>query len=216
MSDTPTPRMTTDRIAIFHSFIDRRGADECWPWIGAKRSRGYGSFSVNGKTRPAHRISYELQFGPMPPELDACHKCDNPSCVNPLHIFPGTPSQNAKDAAAKGRLWNQRKANAPAIHAAMKAMRARRNILTNDAVRAIYTRARNGEKLSALAAEFGISTGNASDIKNRRKWASVTEDLPPPKPIRKCERRRKIQQLERENAELRARLKSGPSPADGG
>ena len=82
-------------------------SDGCWSWTGAVRNkqRPYGTIYVNGKTRAASQISWEIFRGePWPSEMDACHICDNPNCVNPLHIFPGTPSMNALDAYAKGRI----------------------------------------------------------------------------------------------------------------
>lgn len=76
----------------------------CWPWAGSRSTNGYGQIEIDGRKRPAHRVAWELAFGPMDPALDACHSCDNPICVRPTHIFPGTPSDNAADAKRKGRL----------------------------------------------------------------------------------------------------------------
>lgn len=80
---------------------------DCWFWIGSYWPSGYGyiRYTENGKIRhqPAHRYIYELYKEKIPKELDACHTCDNPSCVNPEHIWPGTPSDNMKDAYRKGR-----------------------------------------------------------------------------------------------------------------
>lgn len=75
----------------------------CWVWTGATDGR-YGQISKDGRRQKAHRVSWEMVNGPMPPEMDACHKCDVTRCVRPDHIFPGTPSENARDAQAKGRI----------------------------------------------------------------------------------------------------------------
>ncbi len=84
--------------------VDRGSDDDCWIWTGATSGGGYGRIYVNGRSRPAHRIAWEITHGrPFPEGMDACHTCDHPSCVNPDHIFPGTPSDNAKDAVRKGR-----------------------------------------------------------------------------------------------------------------
>lgn len=91
--------------ARFWSRVDKRGEDECWPWTGAKVSRGYGRISVNGKAAVATQVSWSIANGkPFPVGLFACHACDNPSCVNPKHIWPGTAKENIQDAERKGRM----------------------------------------------------------------------------------------------------------------
>lgn len=74
----------------------------CWIWQGAT-VRGYGVIKVDGKHVKAHRFSYEAEVGPMPDDMQACHMCDTPLCVNYEHIFPGTNEENIQDKVAKGR-----------------------------------------------------------------------------------------------------------------
>jgi hypothetical protein len=77
----------------------------CWIWCGGTRVKsGYGGIKVNGKTISTHRYSYQLHYGAIPAGLFVCHKCDNPKCINPDHLFLGTNSDNMKDAYNKGRL----------------------------------------------------------------------------------------------------------------
>lgn len=82
--------------------------DGCWLWSGNTDGKGYGTLSNrNGaKFSPekAHRVSYEKKYGNIPKGLNVCHKCDNPECTNPDHLFLGTQKQNMMDCSMKGRL----------------------------------------------------------------------------------------------------------------
>jgi len=87
----------------FWRFVNK--TDECWLWQGAKVGQGgYGNFGVDKKHHLAHRVSYELANGPIPDGMWVLHRCDNPPCVNPDHLFLGTRSDNMKDAHQKGRI----------------------------------------------------------------------------------------------------------------
>lgn len=77
--------------------------DECWLWLGSRNSEGYGNFGVDGKTEKAHRASYRIYRGRIPYGLVIMHSCDNPSCVNPRHLKPGTHQENTIDKYMKGR-----------------------------------------------------------------------------------------------------------------
>lgn len=96
--------------ATFWLRVEVRGPNDCWEWQGAK-ANGYGRFSVHAVKYPAHRLAWEFFNRQKMDEAHACHRCDNPGCCNPKHIFPGSHSDNARDAARKGR-YLTRKPNA--------------------------------------------------------------------------------------------------------
>lgn len=75
----------------------------CWEWQQSKNHDGYGTITVNGKTKLAHRISYEIVIGNIPPNKLICHDCDNPACINPEHLFVGMQFDNMQDCAKKNR-----------------------------------------------------------------------------------------------------------------
>lgn len=148
---------------------DRRGAEVrfdrsyevlpsgCWQWTKWRSSTGYGQMCVMGKGNyKAHRFSYERFKGPIPAGLFVCHSCDNPLCVNPDHLWLGTPKANASDAARKGRM--ERGDN----HHARK--------LTAAAVREIRE---STEIDKRLASQFGVDCSCISRIRARKRWAHV-------------------------------------------
>ena len=76
---------------------------ECWEWVGSKDVKGYGVMKIAGVTYAAHRMAFERAHGPIPSGAYICHKCDNPPCVNPAHLYVGTHADNMRDKVSRGR-----------------------------------------------------------------------------------------------------------------
>lgn len=152
-------------VERFWAKVDKRGPDECWPWIGGKKKRGgHGHISLGGAAGPlvgAHRVSYELHYGPIPEGIGyhglcVCHRCDNPPCVNPAHLFLGTHTENVRDMLAKGR------------HARAK--------LTPDLAAKIKIAPGS---LREVAKHFGITHQQVSRIRHGKSWATKAEGCAP-------------------------------------
>jgi len=95
----PKPKPLGER---FWSHVAK--SDGCWLWTAHVNRTGYGHFALSrSRGRSAHRVSHELNIGPIPSGMLVCHRCDNPRCVRPDHLFLGTPSDNMHDKVAKGR-----------------------------------------------------------------------------------------------------------------
>lgn len=132
----------------FYSRVDVNAPEECWEWLGGTNGGGYGVFREDGIASYAHRYSFFLHTGQTPEYV--CHKCDNPSCVNPYHLFAGDPLSNNRDAMIKG-------------HMAKK--------LSPEDVREII---HSDMTQKELAEKYGVTQATISHIYNGRTWAWLT------------------------------------------
>lgn len=144
----------------FWSKVDKADSHGgCWLWVGGKSKNGYGKFWCEGRMTCAHRVSYVLAHGHISDGLHVLHSCDNPACVNPIHLFLGTPANNMKDKVQKSR--QQRGEAVP------------QSKLTVEDIRDLRLRREQGALLRELGALFGISESTASCIVNRVTWRHV-------------------------------------------
>lgn len=131
---------------------------ECWEWKGYRTRDGYGQKRINGKKHQLHRLAYEWANGLFPKELLVLHRCDNPPCVNPNHLFLGTQADNVADRVSKGRSsMGVGRYNSKLTHAQILTIRA----------------AKGHGVLARIAREFGISHSNAYRIRLGKAWKHV-------------------------------------------
>lgn len=86
---------------LFWSKVDIRGPDECWEWKAGKNAKGYGQLQIDYTKQLAHRVAWEFTNGPTPEGKWILHKCDNPPCCNPKHLYAGTRDDNINDVRAR-------------------------------------------------------------------------------------------------------------------
>ncbi len=144
----------------FWAKVDKNAPNGCWEWIGVRIGRGYGKFEIDYQVVMVHRFSYELVHGPIPEGLFVCHHCDNPPCVNPAHLFLGSPADNSADMVAK------RRSARGSSHPMSKFTEA--DVLT---IRARFAAGQITTK--ALAAEYGVDPCTIVRMISRRTWKHV-------------------------------------------
>jgi hypothetical protein len=141
-----------------------KSENECWPWIGYKDKDGYGTFNPKSKILiKAHRFSWALSYGKIPDGMGVLHKCDNPSCCNPRHMFLGTPTDNDLDRDQKGRqARGERSGNSKLKES---------DIIE---IRKLYDMGYSQEKISI---QFGVSQTTISSIMTGRTWFHNTASI---------------------------------------
>lgn len=138
-----------------------RKTRRCWEWTGAK-THGYGNLRLNYKSTRAHRLSWELTYGEIPEGASVLHKCDNPGCVRPNHLFIGTQQDNIRDAYKKGRMVD---------NSGEKGGMSKLTENKINTIRKMYAVGNISQKV--LGRLFGVGQYQISRIVNKLRWKHI-------------------------------------------
>ena len=202
--------------------------DGCWTWTATKNNKGYGMLqeTIKGQhgKRLAHRISYKLFRGPVPRGACVLHRCDNPACVNPQHLFLGTKKDNYADMVSKGRRVIGRLTHIPIPPTGDDHWTRQRPEdvprgsnngfakLSEADVRTIYAMRLQGQKGQHIAAHFDLDPSTVGDILNGIHWQHMlgTRGCPTLEQLQAVKTARAQSKLTTEQArEIKARIKKG-------
>lgn len=149
----------------FWSKVDKKSDDECWNWLASTHRKGYGQINLGDRGKgmiSSHRLSWIIHYGEIPNDMHVLHKCDNPKCVNPKHLFLGTNIDNVRDMKQKGRTrkgenhWNSKLTEKDVME-----------------IKTSYIPWNRNYSLSALAKRFGVDVGTIHAIVIGRNWKWV-------------------------------------------
>jgi len=165
----PIKNIKMSLIDRFKEKIAPKNSNGCMEWMACLSDNRYGAFITGSRTKRtrkryiAHRLSYELFVGAIPKGKCVLHKCDNPKCVNPEHLFLGTQSDNMKDMIKKGRDF----------HVALLGSKHGNAKLNEEQVMEIKDKIKNGISLIELSKIYNVSPENISSIKRGKTWKHI-------------------------------------------
>lgn len=158
--NTPIPLGVVD-ADWFWSRASTGDPDSCWPWMLGRTPRGYGVAWLRGRNVRAHRVAWAIENGCDPSPFHVLHKCDNPPCCNPSHLFLGTDADNVADMRAKGRGFT------PSSNLGVDHCSARLTPLNVASIRMAHA---NGTPQSHIAATFGVTPQAIWKVIHRKTW----------------------------------------------
>lgn len=158
--------MLLDYTTIKHVFTKfRLGPNKCWEWQSRIDTHGYGQYYQKGELMLAHRLIWTLLHGPIPAGMSVCHTCDNRRCVNPAHLWLGTPADNMADMVAKGRSFHPRGAK-----------QWKTTLSDDDAVQIRHLYAQKTMTQRAIARKFGVHPNVIHGIVTGKTWSHIPFD----------------------------------------
>ena len=173
--------LTSQETARFNSSFKIDPSSNCWLWTKRQTPTGYGRFGISRDARRmsvrAHRLAYAMSKGSFQNEMNICHTCDTPLCVNPQHLFCGTQHDNIQDMIQKGRKFTGpfakgRKFTRPFTYSrTMSGEKNPRAMLNEQSVKII---AFSNEPIAVLAKRYGVSLTTIGHVRGGRSWGHVT------------------------------------------
>lgn len=163
----------------FWKHVQKAGPNDCWLWTGATHQYGYGRMGVgsrkNWRVVEAHRVSWEIHFGPIPSGLHVCHSCDNPPCVNPAHLFLGNNTDNRQDSVLKNRhAFGDRAGSRTHPEKLPRGEKHVNSKLTENIVREIRRSFEAGESnKTSLAKKYHVADSTIGLIIRRKAWKHI-------------------------------------------
>lgn len=154
------PKLTPTQVVRFWKNVAILGKNSCWNWQRSKNKKGYGVVALNGISYCTHRIAFFIWYNKQPQNL-VCHKCDNSTCCNPLHLFEGTDLDNSMDMRLKGR-----ENKARGISQSLSKFTEKEIV----DIRCIY---KFGISISRISEHFKVSCSTISRIIKRKTWNHV-------------------------------------------
>jgi hypothetical protein len=156
----PRPQpWTTERL--LNALDGSDNPSKCWNWTKYRNPQGYGNLGIAGKHWKAHRLAYTLFVGPIPDGMDVLHRCDNPPCCNPAHLFLGNDHTNMRDKMKKGR------------HVVRRGEECGRSKLTESQVLMIRRLRDEGQSLWQIAHQYSTSAAQVHHIVTRKTWKHI-------------------------------------------
>jgi len=156
----------------FWEKVDKTDPSGCWIWTGARSSAGYGQIRIQHRLYYAHRLMWIIMRGVIPYGLEILHKCDNPWCVNPDHLFIGSQSDNIIDSVSKGRFNRPWGENHPKAKLTVEQVHEIRYLYAPRVGR--YDRRMSQRKLARL---YGVSRSAIDNILKGRNWKKLGKEV---------------------------------------